>query len=82
MAMFRFVYPCGHEEVVEHTDYVYGRKFKGKRPIELHITGKIPSRGGEVDLEETYGWQKNVLHPSQGVMTHEGKLIYDRGELV
>ena len=75
MASFRFVFPCGHEEVLENTDYVYGRKHCGKRPIELHIVGDIPSRGGEANLEATYAWQKNVLHPITGIMTHNGKEV-------
>jgi len=77
MATFRFVYPCGHEEVLENTDYVYGRKHCGERPTELHIVGDIPSRGGEANLEATYDWQKNVLCPCNGIMVHNGKVVYE-----
>jgi len=76
MADFRFVFPCGHELVLKGGDYVYGRKWSGERPIALHITGRIPNRGGEKNLEETYEWQKNVLHPDKGVMTHNGVVVY------
>lgn len=76
MAEFRVVFPCGHEEVLSNTGYIYGRKHNGKRPVELHITGHI-----EFDDIHDYWWQANILHPRDGVMTHNGKVIYSNGKM-
>ena len=76
MSKFIFVYPCGHEEVLDNTDYVYGRKYNGKRPTKLIIEGDIIDKDGEDNLEKAYDWQKNVLHPYEGVMVHNGKIVW------
>lgn len=78
MPEFRVVFPCGYERVISNTNYIKGMKHNGKRPIELHITGEIEDMGGM----NTYAWQSNILHPRDGIMTHNGKSIYFNGRLV
>jgi hypothetical protein len=77
MATFRLVYPDGYEDIIENTEYIYGRKHQGERPVELHITGDMPNKYGRG--EGSFDWQFPVLHPVVGVMTHNGEVVRVRG---
>ena len=63
------VFPCGHEKIQEAT-HIYGCRFNGKRPIELHITGELPAEG-----KGSLRWHMPTVHPVIGKVYFNGELV-------